>query len=234
MNKLISFALISLFALPALANASLGNPIIQIGAFNATQGKDQHINIDGLIGDQFTVSDQHAENVLLGLGYFFHGLQNNHYSLQYGLNAFYLAHTVVRGTVIQENLFSNLSYHYNITNYPIFATTKLLINTRDKNTQITFDLGIGPNIIHTSNFGETSLDGITSPDHIFSGRTSTAFSATAGLGIRWDNMLPVPVELDYRFFYLGKSNLERTNDQVINSLSTGCNFANALFFSIIV
>ena len=57
-------------ALPALLNLKHGHAVIQLGGFWASQGKAQHVNIEGLIGDDFTVNSQNSSNALVGLGYF--------------------------------------------------------------------------------------------------------------------------------------------------------------------
>ena len=208
--------------------------VFQVGGFNATQGNAQNVGINGLIGDYFTVNHRNASNVLLGLGYYFNGLERNQFSLLYGINAFYLAPTTVQGNVIQEQLFTNLSYRYSITQYPIYIATKVLINTSSDKYSITCDLGIGPNIIKTSDFSERSLDGgMTLPDNAFTGQTNVAFSATVGVGIKFNNVIArLPFEVGYRFFYLGQGSLSKSNNQILNTLKTGNNYANALIFSI--
>jgi len=207
--------------------------VFQVGGFNASQGNAQNIGIDGLIGDDFTVNHGHASNVLLGLGYYFDGLAKDRFNLLYGINAFYLAQTSVQGDVIQEQLFTNLSYHYSLTNYPVYAAAKMFLKNNYGKNDITFDLGIGPNFISTSHFAEKSLDGgFTLPDNAFSGQTSVAFSVTAGVGIKFNNLLSLPCELGYRFFYLGQGSLKKNNDQLLNTLKTGNNYANALIFSL--
>jgi hypothetical protein len=149
------------------------------------------------------------------------------------LNAFYLANTKVKGKVIQEDQFANLSYQYRLTHFPIYADVKL-ISSIWKKADLTVDLGVGPNFIRAYHFSETSLDdGMTIPDDIFSGQNSTTFSVTAGLGIRFNHLLKsVPLELSYRFFYLGQSKFHSHSDQVLNSLNTGNNYANALILSV--
>lgn len=219
----------SLTALPAIC----GEPVVQIGWFTARQGKSQHIDIQGLIGDDFKVSKSFAQNLLVGVGYYFKGMETNRLTLQYGVNAFYLAPTMVKGTITQEGLFTNLSYHYSCTNYPIYLAAKALIPC-NKHYDITIDLGIGPNIISVGGFKEKSLDGgITIPDRdLFSRKSVVAFSATAGLGCRFKNVFGnCPLEIDYRFFYLGQGELKKVNNQVINTLRTGDSYANALFIS---
>lgn len=218
-----------LAALPDLC----GEPVLQLGWFKAKQGKSQHIDIEGLIGDDFSVKKSTAQNLLVGVGYYFDWLDTSQVSLQYGINAFYLAATKVKGNVTQEDLFTNLSYHYSRTNYPIYFAAKALVPC-GMCYAITLDVGIGPNIITTHGFKEKSLDGgITIPDaHIFSGKTVAVFSATTGLGWRINHVLGnLSIEIDYRFFYLGQGKLKKVNSQVRNTLRTGNSYANALFFS---
>lgn len=214
-------------------NPKTATVIVQAGGFNATQGGGtQNIGINGLIGDQFTVSNTHGDSFIFGLGYYANGQHFNNVQMLYGLNAFYLAPTIVRGNVIQEEIFNNLSYSYAISNYPVYLAARAVIDSNDI-YNVTADLGIGPNFISTSHFTENSLDGgITQPDNIFSGATSVAFSATAGFGIQFKNVFgSLPLEFDYRFFYLGEGQLHSQTDQVLNTLKTGDNYANAIMIS---
>lgn len=211
-----------------------GEPVLQLGWFTVKQGKSQHINIQGLVGDDFSVNKSSDQNILIGVGYYFNWLNTSQMSIRYGINAFYLAPTTVKGDVTQEDLFTNLSYHYSRTNYPIYFAARALIPCSTR-YDIAIDLGMGPNIVSTKSFKEKSLDGgITIPDaHIFSGKNVVAFSATAGLGWRINNVLGnCSLEIDYRFFYLGQGELKKVNSQVRNTLRTGNSYANALFFSI--
>lgn len=206
---------------------------VQIGDFNATQGTPQDIGIAGAIGDHFSVRSNNGRNILLGLGFYMDGLDRERFSLLYGVNAYYLGHTTVRGYVTEENMFTNLAYVYDIANYPIYAAAKLLLNTCSDDYVFAFDLGVGPNLIHTSNFSESSLDGgVTIPDNAYSGQTSVAFSATAGVGLRFTNAFGyVPLEIGYRFFYLGQGQLNKVNNQLSSSLDTGHNIANSIVLS---
>lgn len=210
------------------------NIIFQVGGFDASQGRGENIGISGLVGDHFSVTHSNDQNFLLGLGYFRDWKTIHHLRLMYGINAFWLANTEVKGDVEQEMLFTNLSYHYSITQYPVYLAGKALFNVNLFNTcrPITFDLGIGPNIIVTSGFKEASLDGITIPDNAFKGQTSVDLSATAGIGIRFDHVLgSFPLEIGYRFFYLGEGQLQKANNQITNTLKTGNSYANALVLS---
>lgn len=230
---IIGFAA-SLSPYAIFANNCGGGPVLQLGWFTATQGKSQHIDIDDLIGDDFSVNKSSDQNFLVGVGYYFDGLNLAQANILYGINAFYLAPTKVKGKVTQEDIFTNLSYHYSLTNYPIYFATKALIHCGTC-YDVTIDLGIGPNIVSTSCFKEKSLDdGITIPDvHVFSGKTTVAFSATVGLGWRTNNIFGnLSLEIDYRFFYLGQGELKKVNDQLRNTLRTGNSYGNALFFSI--
>ena len=206
--------------------------LFQVGGFSAMQGRAQNIGIEGLIGDRFTVTHHDDQNMLLGVGYFLNKIKQKRFSVLYGINTFYLAHTLVQGDVVQEDLFTNLSYRYSITNLPIYIAVKTLISVSDK-YNITVDLGIGPNIIQTSGFSESSLDeGIAIPDDAFSGRSSIALSATIGIGLKLNNLLGrLPLEIGYRFFYLGQGYLAKETNQLMNNLNTGNSYANALVMS---
>ena len=208
---------------------------IQLGGFIAHQGNAQDININGLIGDHFSVTKHNDSSGLVGVGYYLDGQEINGFNLSYGINAFYLAKTGVSGLVTQEQLFTNLGYHYSITNYPIYLGTKALIkNNRSNKYNFTLDAGVGPNIITTSSVTETSLDG-TIPDNTYSGRTTATFSAMVGVGIQMNNIFGrVPLECGYRFLYLGKESFNKLSDQLINRLNTGNSYANILLCTLTI
>jgi hypothetical protein len=206
-----------------------GEFVLQAGWFWASQGKSQHIDIDGLIGSDFKVKKSHDQNALIGVGYYLNGLDWYQVTLQYGINAFYLAPMKVKGHIKQENLFNNLAYHYTRTNYPIYFATKALIHC-GCDYDLVIDLGIGPNIVSTRRYHERSLDdGITNPSHPFSGKIVATFSATAGVGWRINNLFEnCSLEIDYRFFYLGQGELKKVNNKVRNTLRTGTSYGNAI------
>ncbi|MFI4919109.1 MAG: hypothetical protein ACHP65_06100 [Legionellales bacterium] len=209
---------------------------IQFGVFASRQGKSQDINMVDLIGDHFAVHKDNNINGLVGLGYYVNGYDSKYYELAVGVNAYYLAQQSVRGTVTQEQLFTNLAYGYAVTNYPIYLAAKAALKNASDNYNVTLDLGLGPNIVHTSNFGETSIDGgVTLPDMAFSGRTRTAFSATAGMGLRLNNVFRnMPLECGYRFFYLGAGGFNTINSQILSDFKAGNAYANALICSVTV
>ncbi|MGC1182021.1 hypothetical protein [Legionella sp.] len=220
---------------------------LQLGGFWTTQGSRQHVDIDGLIGDQFSVRSGADSNGLVGVGLYWDGWTTAYADLSYGVNAFYLPHTSVSGYVTQENLFTNLAYSYSLTNWPIFfggradihtsfLNESFLDNRIPSNISITLDAGIGPNIINAYNFKEYSLDGgITIPDRIFQSHSSVAFSAMSGAGLKFHDLFnKATLECGYRFFYLGQGNLSKANTQVLNTLKTGDSYANAALCAITI
>jgi len=213
-----------------------GHVVGQLGGFWSTQGKSQHVNMATLIGDNFTVTSSNDGNGLGGVGYFIEGQEYNLFKMAYGINGFYLAKTSVMGNVVQENLFTNLSYGYNVTHYPVYAVAKSTIPVKSQKYALTIDAGIGPNFMRVSNFQEKSLDGgMTIPDNIFSNHTTTTFSAMTGIGVKINNVFgTLPLECGYKFFYLGQGRLRINNNQVLTALNTGSDYANALMCSLTV
>lgn len=187
------------------------------------------------MGDEFTVSKKESSNGLVGIGYYVPGQERAQYNMAYGINAFYLPKARIAGTVTQENLFTNLAYAYQVTNYPIYAMAKSTIKTKFPGYGLTIDAGIGPNIMQTHHFGETPLDSITVPDVIFSNHTQATFSATVGAGVHVSDVFgKAPLECGYRFYYLGQGKLNQATTQVVNALKTGTMYANAVMCSITV
>ncbi len=210
-----------------------GHAVVQLGGFWGDQGEAQDINIEGLVGNHYTLNNHNLSNGLVGLGYYLDGLAYDRFQLAYGLNAFYLGGTSVNGDVLQEHLYSNLYYHYDIQNTPLYWDAKAIVKTNSEKYNLTLDAGIGPNFMRTSNYSETPLDAYTIPDDAFSAHNNVTFSATAGVGLRFNNIFgTAPLECGYRFFYLGKGQLASNNTQLINTVTTGNTYANALLCAI--
>lgn len=211
-----------------------GHVIAQAGGYWSHQGTAQHINIEGLIGDDFTVTQHNGSNGVVGLGYYMDSQRFERFHLSYGLNFFYLPKAYVAGEVVQEGLFTNLLYKYDTTNYPLYLVAKSTIPLTQQQSALTLDVGIGPNWMHTEGFVETPLDGgITIPDNAFSGRTTTTFSATVGAGIQIANVFgKTSLECGYRFFYLGKGRFNRNTTQLLDTLHTGDAYANAVLCAV--
>jgi len=73
------------------------------------------------------------------------------------------------------------------------------------------------------------------PDNAFSSHNNVTFTAMAGVGLKLNNIFGrAPLECGYRFFYLGQGDLSKNTDQLLNTLKTGNNYANALICSVIV
>ena len=134
----------------------IGHPSVQLGGYLASQGSPQFININGLVGDQYTVTSGTNGNFIAGAGYFFDGKPYSLWShadipWSFGVNFFYLAKTSVDGDVVQENLFTNLGYDYHITHYPLYAMAKTTLKPSWAPYGLTFDVGIGPNFMQQYN-----------------------------------------------------------------------------------
>lgn len=213
-----------------LSKLTHGHFIFTLGDYQGIQGETQHIGMQDLIGDTFSVTHDHDNNTLLGVGYFLDGQQWNKVQMSYGINAFYLAPTTFSGDVTQEDLFTNLSYSYSVTHFPLFLVAKTAIYLNSPQYALTFDVGVGPNFMKLYDFHENSLDGgVTIPDQPFSSNTNTTLSATFGVGIKMDRALgQLALECGYHFFYLGEGNFKINNNQILNSLKTGNTYANAI------
>lgn len=211
-----------------------GDLLIQGGGFIGNSGESQHINIEGLIGNQYTLDEQSTSNGFVGLGYLFHTYKSQKLTFDVGLNAFYFFQTNVKGDIIQEDMFENLSYEYGITSLPVYVAGKAGFAIVPHQIAFTLDGGLGVNFLTTREYQETPLDGITIPDDMFTGETTSTFTAMAGLGFKFLNVgrSPVGLEIGYHFFYLGEGQLNPKSDQVLDNLYTGSTFANALIFTI--
>jgi len=208
--------------------------ILQAGAFSSYQGRIQDVYVDDIY-DIYNVNNHEDQNILLGVGYYITGLDKPRYSLWYGLNAFYLAPSMVKGTVVQEGLFPNLSYRYTVTQVPVYLSVKGLIKTPSPKYDITLDAGVGPSIVRTSDIQEYARNPSSIPEKIFTGTTRVLPSVNAGVGLKMNNLFSkVPVECGYRFFYTAQTKFNNGSIPVSGSVYTGKNFVNALMCSIIL
>lgn len=209
-----------------------GHFLLEGGGYQNTSGKAQFIGINTLIGDQFNVTNRNDTNTIFGVGYLVDGYQTGRYSIDYGINAFYLAKTKVSGTITQELTFTNLAYNYYVSHLPVYLFAKGSINTNCNHLAVTIDAGVGPNFMNTNLYADSSLDGVTVPDNAFAGNNATAvFSAMLGVGVKF-MVKQVPLEIGYRYFYLGEGSFKPVSDQVLNQLKTGNNTAQALLLTV--
>lgn len=208
---------------------------VQFGAFFPSSGTAQDVNIQGLIGNHYTIKNKSSSNGLFGIGYYVSGLDTDKVHMSYGIDGYYFGTTTVTGFIVQEKLFTNLAYGYHIRNIPIYVAAKGIIKNNNSKYNVTFDAGIGPNFMRTSRYTESALNSFTIPANSFSSRDNVAFSVMAGVGARLNNVFGnAPLECGYRFFYLGQGHLNSNNNQILNNLKTGNNYANAVICSLSV
>lgn len=213
--------------------APKGHFLLEGGGYYSTQGKSQFVNISGLVGDQYNVNNRNDTNTIFGFGYLFEGLKSGRFGLDYGVNVFYLAKTKVSGTIVQENLFTNLAYNYYVSHLPVYVFAKGSFNTNFNSLAVTVDLGVGPNFMSTNLYQDSSLDGVTVPDNAYQGNFSnTTLSETAGIGLKFNLMNQLPVEIGYRFFNLGEGSFNPRTSLIMNKLKTGNNTAQAIVLTI--
>ena len=211
-----------------------GHILFEGGGYYSTQGQSQDVGIATLIGDTFTVTNRNDWGSIFGVGYVFEGPQWGRVSFDYGVNIFYLAKTKVSGTITQEHLFTNLAFNYYVDHMPLYAVVKALVRTNCDKLSVTVDAGVGPNFMETTQYTDMPLNSFTLPENAFRGHSNVVFSAMAGIGVRYNVMNTVPVEIGYRFFYLGQGYLNQNNTAVLNQLHTGTNYAQAVVMTVSV
>lgn len=215
-----------------------GHFLVQIGGYSALQGKAQNVYVsENLIGNRYTVTSHNQGSGVVGLGYLLDAPAfSKRFDLAYGINSYFLGQTSVHGYIVEENTFTNLSYDYKIRSIPLYFAAKSVIHTRNDDAyQIAVDLGMGPNFMSASRYKEMPLTSFTIPNNNFTDRNNVNFSVSAGLGLRFNNKAnQIPLECGYRFFYLGQGRFKSNNNQIINNVTTGDNYANAVICSVII
>jgi len=226
---------LGLFLLSFSANAkslisSMNNAkfFLDVGYFNAREGKLQHINMADLIGNDYTLNSSTQQNVLVGAGFY---VPSHFKDTELGVHIFYFNTTGVSGSIIQEGyFFNNLDYNYNVINTPIYISGQKQFHFSNLPRSIIIHAGVGPNIISLYNYSERPLNRYSLSSHTFTSSTRAQFSVNAGLGLRLSNQF----ELSYQFFYFGKSQLTPKNSGVLNALQTNNMYANSLVLSLII
>ena len=209
-----------------------GHLLFEGGGYYSTQGQSQNVGIATLIGDTFTVTNRNDWGSIFGVGYLFEGPQWGRVTLDYGVNIFYLAKTKVSGTITQEHLFTNLAFNYYADHMPLYAMVKALVKTNCEHLSVAVDAGVGPNFMETTQYTDMPLNSYTLPDNAFRGHSNVVFSAMVGIGVRYTINNTIPVEIGYRFFYLGQGYLNQNNTAVLNQLHTGTNYAQAVMVTV--
>lgn len=212
--------------------------IPQVGAYFGSYGKAQLVDIADLNGNWYTLNKSSPSSVLVGAAYYIDALSRQTYNLQVGLDVFYLPNGSVDGYINleQQPQNQNLSYSYTVQNIPLYFSAKAKTNELNKRFDLIFDVGIGPNFIRTSGYQESPLNTFTlANNQIFSDHNNVSFSAMAGVSARIYNLFGnLPLECGYRFMYLGQGKLATNNSQLLNTLTTGDNYANTIACGVVI
>lgn len=204
---------------------------VELGGFSASQGQRQDIGITDLLGNTFTHSGDNGKSYLLGVGYHRELSRSGEWAFDLTGKLMFLGSSSVTGTIIQELTFENLAYQYSVEHLPLFVGVSASYQVGGSG-HLNFELGAGPNLLMLTDFQEHSLDGISASDDAYTSNTSIALGATAGLSYQIDGVWQgYPLEIGYRFMYLGKSALERSSEFLSADLETGSITAHALVLS---
>jgi hypothetical protein len=205
------------------------------GVARATTGLTQVVKINTTAPSAFTARQQNNWGGLFGLSLLRDYKPINSYLLTFGLSAFYLDKTKVKGEIWQARVFNNLAYRYDVSNIPVYIIGKIRTADFSNKVAVFFDGGIGPNFMDISNYTESQLNLSTRLENAYKGKTNTTLSATVSFGIHINNVIgEAPLEIGYRLFYLGTGKLQIINNQYATRLSTGPSWANALTCSLII
>ncbi len=203
--------------------------LLHIGGFISSQGIRQHINLSGLVGNEYYPTQKHSGNVIVGTGFLLPGISNDTVGIEYGVQLYYLPKVTSAGSISIENVLPNLTYKYGVAFLPLYANAKLNIATKYDKTKVTMDFGIGPDFMTMTGYSERPLTTATIPNNFYSRQSQTQLSALFGVGIR---SAQIPgggaLEVGYRLFYLGRGNFSPNNSQVLTNFDTGPIYANAV------
>lgn len=203
---------------------------IQLGLFLPNLGKNQHISIDSLIGNRYTVSNPTNLSGLVGISTY--GLKIQKLNTLIGVNGLWMFKPTVQGTIYLENLYPNLTYQYQINYFPVMAVSKTMLPIQS--SLINLEFGVGPSFIRAYDYQEFSKNTHTIPSHSFKNYVTTSVAAMAGAGIHLTPQHNKTLEIGYRFMYLGQGKLQPNNSTILNALSTGNNYANTLMLSLVL
>ncbi|MCH9756549.1 MAG: hypothetical protein K0U37_05095 [Gammaproteobacteria bacterium] len=203
--------------------------LLHIGGFFSHQGVEQHINLNGLVGNDYSPTRRNSGNVIVGVGLLRPGTSYKTVDFEYGVQLYYLSGTTTSGVISIENVLPNLSYSYTTTFLPLYANVKANIETQFDKTKLTLDVGVGPDFMTLTRYREAPRTAATIPNSFYSRQTKTQFATLFGVGLKSDKFADGgSLEIAYKFFYLGQSKFTPNNNQVLNSLNTGSVFANAI------
>ncbi len=206
---------------------------LHIGGFVSSQGINQHINITGLVGNQYSPSKKNGGNVIVGAGFLRPMGTYETFDVEYGIQIYYLPSVTAGGNIAIENVLPNLDYKYSVSFLPLYANLKFNINTEFEKTKLTLDFGIGPDFMRLNSYREIALTNATIPSSFYSSQSRTQFATLFGVGLKSDKYLNnATLELGYRFFYLGNGSFSPNNPFVLTRFRTGPIYANAATLSV--
>lgn len=207
--------------------------LLHIGGFISSQGTRQHINLNGLVGNEYFPTQKHSGNVIVGTGFLLPGMSNDTVALEYGVQLYYLPKITSAGSIYVENVLPNLTYKYGMSFLPLYANAKLNIATQYDKTKATLDFGIGPDFMMLTGYRERALTTATIPNSFYSKQSQTQLTAMFGVGVKSDQFPGGgALEVGYRFFYLGTGDFAPNNSQVLTRFNTGPIYANSVILTI--
>lgn len=205
------------------------------GATINKQGQAQDIPVVGCIGDSLSLTKTHVTGGIIGVVVYADslGFEMDNYALKYAVSTYYMPPTKVQGDVTQEQLVTNLKYSYELTNVASYVGLRLINLMDGKRCNLTFDIGVGLNQVHTDLYAEVPKIAYAVPDNAFRDGSSKVFSFMAGAGFQIQNVFDKsPLGCGYTFLYLGEGELPSVNSRIPASITTGKNYANAIMCSI--
>lgn len=212
-----------------------GHLIFQAGGFRSVVGKKNVFHIDdSTITFLARNEGNNNANALIGLGFYVNTQNYGQCEFSFGVNPFYLAKVTVTGTISENNSPPSLAYEYDVTNLPVYFMLKAITHKFSESCPLSVDAGIGPNFMHVYRYNEYSLDGITIDTPTFYGKAVVTPSATLGVGLEFQDIIEsASIGIGYRLFLFGKGKLYPNNTEILESLTTGEHYSNAIVVSII-
>lgn len=216
----------------SILDKTSSHTIVQFGSLMSFPSKSNELSGPYLPANQYNLNKQTSNGGLLGLGYFIDAQDKDRYFLSYGINGFYLGKTPVNSKSSDNTKYTSSNNLYDIQHIPIYLAAKAHVKDNTEFFNITFDAGVGPNFMRTTDVGDPMRTSYSATDNPYASHTNVALAATAGVGLRLNRIFgKSPLECGYRFYYLGQGQLPMANDQLINTIKTGNNYANALMCS---
>lgn len=228
------YMLCSLFFLSTVGHAdSKLDWLLYGGVYGITQGVQQHIDIQNMIGNEYVPKSRSDGNALVGFGVFRDVYSMEKATIQAGFQLYYLFSSHVAGQVLLENAFNDVNYQYSMSYLPIYAALKLHKPSHYDKLDFVFDAGVGADFIRMNRYHETAVIPGTVPDDAYQAREDTSITATVGVAAR---VYRFPhdgwVELGYRFFYLGDAKFNPSNSLYLTSFRAGSMYGNAFVLAL--